>query len=221
LIFGDRVERWDEVRDHVRVHTSRHSYEAGHLLIAAGAWTKGLLGLPDGPLTPKRVPVHWVVVPPDKGMQLGRFPVNFWQVPADTRPGTLQTYREFYSLPATDQASRIKVAFHNELVDCDPEKLDRAVLPQEVEKMKGMIAQFLPALDGCPISSEVCLYTLTPDGHFYIGRRPGSDHVFGVALAGHGFKFAPALGEILADLLTGNAPAFDVGVFSPQRFEKT
>jgi glycine/D-amino acid oxidase-like deaminating enzyme len=71
------------------------------------------------------------------------------------------------------------------------------------------------------MSSEVCLYTLTPDGHFYIGGRPGSDRVFGVALAGHGFKFAPALGEILADLLTETPPRFDMELFSPQRFEKT
>jgi glycine/D-amino acid oxidase-like deaminating enzyme len=60
---------------------------------------------------------------------------------------------------------------------------------------------------------------MTPDGHFYLGRRPGSEHVYGVALAGHGFKFAPVLGEILADLLTDVSPQFDTAMFSPDRFE--
>jgi glycine/D-amino acid oxidase-like deaminating enzyme len=69
------------------------------------------------------------------------------------------------------------------------------------------------------MSSEVCFYTMTPDGHFYLGGRPQSDRVFGVALAGHGFKFAPVLGEILADLLTGSTPEFDITMFAPDRFE--
>jgi glycine/D-amino acid oxidase-like deaminating enzyme len=43
--------------------------------------------------------------------------------------------------------------------------------------------------------------------------------VFGVALAGHGFKFAPVLGEILADLMADIPPAFDLELFSPDRFE--
>jgi len=60
---------------------------------------------------------------------------------------------------------------------------------------------------------------MTPDGHFYLGKRPGTNNVFGVALAGHGFKFAPVLGEILADLMMGMTPAFDIDLFSPNRFE--
>ena len=60
---------------------------------------------------------------------------------------------------------------------------------------------------------------MTPDGHFYLGKRPGSNHVFGVALAGHGFKFAPVLGEILADLMIDISPAVDIELFSPNRFE--
>jgi sarcosine oxidase len=65
---------------------------------------------------------------------------------------------------------------------------------------------------------ELCMYTLTPDGEFSLGALPEHDNVFIAALAGHGFKFAPVLGEILADMLEGNAPAYDVTMFSPSRF---
>jgi len=201
------------------VHTARGTSEAGRLLVAAGAWTRGLLDLPDGTLTPKRVPVHWIEPPPGGAYHLGRFPVNFWQVPAGSRPGGTQAYREFYALPATGPDIWIKAAFHNELADCDPDTLLRTVAPDELENIKTVFSRWLPGLSRRPMTSEVCLYTLTPDGHFYLGRRPGSAHVFGVALAGHGFKFAPVLGEILADLMTDNAPSFDIKLFSPQRFQ--
>jgi glycine/D-amino acid oxidase-like deaminating enzyme len=42
--------------------------------------------------------------------------------------------------------------------------------------------------------------------------------VFGVALAGHGFKFAPVLGELLANLLLDLPSSIDTGMFSPDRF---
>ena len=167
---------------------------------------------------PKRVPAHLVKAPEGKRLHLGRFPVYFWQVSLKERLGSLQTYSEFYALPGMGPASHIKIAFHNELVDCDPASLIRVVLPEEVDKIKGIIANFLPGLRNRAITSEVCMYTMTPDGHFYLGKRPGSNHVFGVALAGHGFKFAPVLGEILADLMIDISPAVDIELFRPNRF---
>jgi sarcosine oxidase len=219
LVADDRLIRWTEGNGHVHVQTAHGTYETGRLLVAAGAWTRGLLDLPVGILTPKRVPVHWIAPPPGGAFDLGRFPVNFWQVPAETRPGSPQAYREFYTLPSTGPDIWVKAAFHNELVDCDPDTLVRTVAPDELEKINTVLSQWLPGLDRRSMTSEVCLYTLTPDGHFYLGRRPGSAHVFGVALAGHGFKFAPVLGEILADLMTDIAPSVDIDLFSPQRFQ--
>jgi glycine/D-amino acid oxidase-like deaminating enzyme len=60
---------------------------------------------------------------------------------------------------------------------------------------------------------------MTPDKDFYFGKLPGSQKVFGVALAGHGFKFAPVLGVLLADLLTDMPTENDIALFSPDRFE--
>ena len=218
LVVDERVDRWTEGHGKVHVHTARKTYEADRLLVATGAWTNKLLGLPDSPLTPKRVPVHWVEAPKDRSYHLGNFPVNFWQIPTEKNLSTPQTYREFYTLPAIDQGTKIKAAFHNGLVDCDPDTLVREVLPDETHMVREIISELLPGLHQSPITSEVCLYSMTPDGHFYLGRRPGSHRVFGVALAGHGFKFAPLLGEILADLMVDIAPAFDIELFSPNRF---
>ena len=219
LVVGERVDRWTEGHENVHVHTGRKTYEADRLLVATGAWTNRLLGLPEGTLTPKRVPVHWVEAPQDGSFHIGNYPVNFWQIPTEEKMSTSQTYREFYTLPVLDKGTKIKAAFHNGLVDCDPDTLVRQVLPDETHMVREIIAELLPGLQQSPITSEVCLYSMTPDGHFYLGRRPGSCRVFGVALAGHGFKFAPVLGEILADLMVDITPAFDIDLFSPNRFE--
>lgn len=218
LAVEEPVDRWSENQGTIYVHTNRNTYQTGRLLISAGAWTNKLLRIPGRLLMPKRVPVHWVKAPEDKGYHIGRFPVNFWQIPIEKRLGSSQTYREFYALPVTDRNTQIKIALHNELVDCDPGTLKRDILPDEVTKIRAIISKFFPSLRQRTITSEVCMYTMTPDGHFYLGERPGSNQVFGVALAGHGFKFAPVLGEILADLMTDIAPAVDINIFSPNRF---
>jgi len=218
LVYDESVESWAEGPGSVRVHTRRKTYSAGCLLIAAGAWTGQLLGLPEKLLTPKRVPVHWTDVSPNRALQLGGFPVNFWQVPQENSNGSQTGYREFYTLPASGAETRLKAAFHNGLADCDPESLDREVNQDETAKIVQVLAKFLPGLEKYSISADVCLYNMTSDGHFYLCRKPGSQQVFGAALAGHGFKFAPVLGEILADLMTDMPPAFDLEMFSPQRF---
>ena len=219
IVGDERVNRWVEEKGKVFVETTGKTYETKRLLIAAGAWTNKLLDLPYNPLTPKRVPVHWIEAPGDKRYLLGNFPVNFWQIPAGGNITGKDAYREFYTLPVTDKGLKIKAAFHNGLTDCDPDTLVREVLPRETQMVRDLLKELIPELDQRAITSEVCLYSMTPDGHFYLGRRPGSRQVFGVALAGHGFKFAPVLGEILADLMVDSTPAFDIELFSPGRYE--
>ena len=73
----------------------------------------------------------------------------------------------------------------------------------ELDLVRAFLAGHIPALDVAPDSSMVCLYTLTPVGHFVIDRHPAHEQVvFASACSGHGFKFASVVGEILADLTT-------------------
>lgn len=61
----------------------------------------------------------------------------------------------------------------------------------------------------------VCVYTVSPDEDFIADRVP---QVFASACSGHGFRFASAIGEILADLSTTGQSAFDLKPFSLSRF---
>lgn len=217
LHVDERVASWSEHGGRVQVRTSRGKYEAGRLLLAAGAGTRKLLGELGAVFSPKRVPVHWVAPPAERDYSLGAFPVSFWQLPA---AGAMKAAggREFYALPVTRAGGRVKVAAHNHLADCDPETMDRKVAVEEAAGIRVFLEKHLPALASTSIRSDVCLYTLTPDGEFALGPLPGYANVFTAALAGHGFKFAPVLGEVLADMLEGRTPPFDVEKFSLRRF---
>ena len=218
LQVDERVTGWTATSGGIEVRTSQGRYTAGRVLIAAGARARRLLGDAGAMLTPKRVPVHWITPPDATAYQLGQFPVNFWQVPINETAGTSGAYREFYTLPAIKPGGRVKAAFHNQLADVDPEHPSPAVSTAEETAMRAMLQRFLPPLSDRPMTSDTCMYTLTPDDHFVLGPLPQNENVFAVALAGHGFKFAPVLGETLADVLEGITPAIDMGFFSPVRF---
>lgn len=216
LQFNERVRSWRDDGHHIQVQSSRGTYEAGRILLSTGALP--LLGDMRTWLMPKRVPVHWVVPPQAEEVKLGRLPVSFWQMPI---PGPVsgEDFYEYYALPVTRTGGRVKVAAHNHLTDGDPSAVDRTVTPEEVADIRRFMTHCFPSLALGDIYSDVCFYSMTPDGDFALGPLPGSPNAFTVALAGHGFKFAPVLGEILADMLEGKEPAFDVARFSPGRFD--
>jgi sarcosine oxidase len=83
-----------------------------------------------------------------------------------------------------------------------------AVLTDAVERL-------LPQLDPTPVATERCLYDNTSDTDFVLDRV--GRIVLGCGTSGHGFKFGPLLGEVLADLAMGTRPAFDLGRFVATR----
>jgi sarcosine oxidase len=218
LRAGERVIGWKPAGEAIEVRTALGRYAAGRVLIAAGARTGGLLGDAGSVLTPKRIPVHWIAPPDPDAYQLGRFPVNFWQVPKREASPPGDPFLEFYALPAVKTGGRVKAAFHNGLADADPDTPPPVVSKDELAAIQSVLARFIPSLAGRPVTSDTCMYTLTPDDHFLLGPLPGHENVFAVALSGHGFKFAPLLGELLADAIQGLPPAVDVTMFSPRRF---
>jgi sarcosine oxidase len=135
--------------------------------------------------------------------------VNFWQ---------MSDGLEMYSLPITEPGGRVKFAAHNKLENCDPKTVRRAVDLKEQEEARRLLSITIPDLAAQDMVSETCLYTMTPDKEFAMGPLPDIPEVLLGAFSGHGFKFAPVLGEILADMAMGNKPRFDVSGFEPGRF---
>jgi len=190
IVTNERVVGW-EARDRgLRVTTEQRAYNCGRLVIAAGAWTSALVPDLGVKLSVERQVQHWFR--PAAPM---RTPI----IMCEYAPG-----RFWYSIP--DRGEGIKVAIHHEGSTVDPETVDRTVKAEEVAYVRALLRTYMPAADGPLIESSVCLYTNTPDERFLVGRHPAHPNVEIVsACSGHGFKFASAIGEIVAERVTSSS----------------
>lgn len=207
LMFDTAVESWDADGSGVAVRTRSGSYRAQHLILAPGAWAPRLLHLPDLPLRVERRLQLWFA-PTARHDDFADLPVWMWE----RLDGLV-----FYGLPLRDGAC--KVATHNRGEVCDPDTVDRSIRPDEVAYMREVLRDSVPDLAGGElVQGSACTYTLTPDLHFVVGAHPEQDRVsIACGFSGHGFKFAPVMGEVLADLALDGRTEHPIGLFDPKR----
>jgi sarcosine oxidase len=209
LYFGVRVVGWEAGDGGVQVTldegTQRH---AERLVICAGAWFGAVAPELSVPLRVERNVQFWFAPLDRAAVSPERLPVY-----AVERDGA----RMFYGFP--DFGGGAKVAHHGSGITADPDALDRDVRNDEIGTAREALASFVPAAAGRFVRAVPCMYTLTPDEHFVIGAHPHQQRVFVTGgFSGHGYKFAPVVGEIVATLLTGEDPGFALGTFAPDRF---
>jgi sarcosine oxidase len=124
----------------------------------------------------------------------------------------------FYGIPH-DPELGLKVSIHHWGTFVQPDTVEREVGPADVERVRAFLRARMPAADGPLVAAKVCLYTNTPDETFVIDRHPAAPGVaFTSACSGHGFKFAPVIGEILADLVTTGFSTRPIERFRADRF---
>jgi sarcosine oxidase len=108
---------------------------------------------------------------------------------------------------------------HHRNETVDPDRYDRAVSAADEALIRNALADYIPAANGRLRAAKTCLYTMTPDGDFIIDRMPGAPSIIVASpCSGHGFKFAPVIGEILADLAITGTTRHDISRFSMGRF---
>lgn len=132
------------------------------------------------------------------------------QVPVIDHLGSPQRY----GLP-TRALGLYKFAEHGTGPRVEPRDRDPAPDPGATERLRTAAQRYLPGFDPEPVAVETCMYENTPDRHFAIGRIGRT--VVGTGFSGHGFKFAPLIGRILADLATDHDPGLDLELFSLDR----
>lgn len=188
----------------VAVTTERATYHARSLIISVGSWAGELLADLAPPLTVQRQIQFWFEpMQAPESFAAARCPVHLWQ---------FNDRQLFYGFP--DLGQGVKVARHQRGVGGSPDGLRREVAAEETEDMRSVLRRFVPNADGAFRSAAVCLYTNTPDWHFWIDRHPWQANVLIASpCCGHGFKFSSAVGEILADLATDRTAAFDLSLF--------
>jgi len=212
LRFDEPVLRWDATPGAgVRVTTAAGVHEAGRLVLAPGAWAPRVLADLGLPLVVERQVQYWFAPAraPER-FALGRHPIWIWEAEDGLQP---------YGFPALELGQGVKVAlFRAGGPPTTPETVDRTVHPEEVAVVRRYVAERLPDLDGPLLDAVTCFYTTTPDEHFVVARHPGHDQVaIAAGFSGHGFKFVPVIGEILADLVLDGATTRPIELFDPAR----
>ncbi|QDQ10355.1 N-methyl-L-tryptophan oxidase [Streptomyces spectabilis] len=212
LRFEEPVVRWEPCGGGVRVHTPDDTYTAGQLVICPGAWAPELLADLGVPFTIERQVMYWFQPTGGVGPFLPEHhPIYVWEDPEGVQA---------YGFPAIDGPELgAKVAFFRKGEVCTPDTIDRTVHPHEVAAMADHMARQIPLLPGRLLKAATCMYTTTPDEHFVIARHPAHPESVTVAcgFSGHGFKFVPVVGEIVADLALDGTTAHPVELFDPRR----
>jgi glycine/D-amino acid oxidase-like deaminating enzyme len=189
---GVRFSRLDEGDDRVNgiVISDGQRVAGDFVVMAVGAWTPYLLpftknffrasGQPVFHLKPKR---------PDL-FTPERFPVF----------GADITTTGYYGFPI-NRDGVLKIANHGPGREMPPESPERMVTFEDEKNLREFLASTFPSLaDASIVYSRICMYCDTHDGHFWIAPDPDrKELVIAAGDCGHGFKFAPVLGEIIAD----------------------
>ncbi len=207
--IGETVLDWQADRDGVRVTTDQRVYHAAAAVITAGAWSEALLRQQGVGLRVLRKHLHWLENTDSRYRSDHGCPTFFFENASGF----------FYGFPQID-ARGVKVAEHSggEAVT-DPLTVARTTDRQDQQRVADFVRQSLPGVSTRQTHHEVCMYTMSPDEHFILDRHPDSSRiVFAAGLSGHGFKFASALGEALASMVTGNDPATSTAFLRSERF---
>jgi sarcosine oxidase len=193
----EAVLDWHADEQGVEVETGRGRYRADRLVLTAGAWTPQLVMHLGVPLQVTRQVLSWIW-PEHTGSErfrLGSFPC--WGI-EDDAPGFTGMY---YGFPMMRDQLGLKIALHAPGAIVNLQRIDRTPHPQDAESIAPLFGKYLPSARGPVMRQKICLYTMSPDGHFIVDRLPGYDNVvIAAGFSGHGFKFAPVIGEALADL---------------------
>lgn len=188
------VHGFDPSTDPVKVETSAGTLETERLVVAPGAWAKELLPFLKPSLNIARQTVGYFTPEDDPDAYLpGRFPV--W------------AYREqdennlFYGMPVFGRAG-VKVGRHLRVgVDDDPDNPPDEIDQEKIADVKRFMARFFTCRNWTLAGAEHCLYTNAPNEDFIVDLHPENPRIaFGAGFSGHGFKFGPLTGRLLAEL---------------------
>ena len=184
-------------------YTDSGSFTAPVIAVAAGGWLAPLLGgvvdLPPLTVTQQQI-AHFTPVS-DPGPQAGErtapaapWPVFIYQNGTDN----------YYGLPGGRDGGApgaIKIGEHAAVRATTATDRDFGIDPAVRARLADFVGTWLPGLTAAPVNEVTCLYTRTANEDFILDRS--GPFVVASPCSGHGAKFAPLLGEIIADLATG------------------
>lgn len=211
LAMNQRVSSVELNENEVVVKTPNGTYYANSLIIAAGAWSSGLLssiGI-NLPLQPTRKTFAW--------FQTDEKLYNDTTFPAFSFVTSNGTY---YGFPSIDGAG-LKVGRHDGGEPIHPSESMRPFGDGDQEDVSTFLETYMTASEHTLTYGKTCMYTMTPDEDFIIDVHPNYSNVaIAAGFSGHGFKFSSAVGHVLSELITNGETNQNISPFSLKRFIK-
>ena len=182
--------------DGVRVQAGGEELRASTAVVTTGGWVGRTIGPASSvglPLPPLRVTEE----------QLVHFPPTVERDQWERWASVIHhTERFWYALPSPGIG--LKVGGHHEGDAIDPDRRRDGPDPDYVDGLVRYVEDWMPGVRPEPMAGTTCLYTTTPDERFLVDRR--GPVIVGSACSGHGFKFVPLIGRVLADMVDGVQP---------------
>jgi sarcosine oxidase len=198
-------------RGGVEVQTDQGAYFAERLILSAGSWLRPLLRQLDLdlPITILKEQVAFFRAADPQAFMPQRLPLVIHRFPGTTSLGSV--------FPIFDHAG-VKVMIDRIGPEVAPDDPDRTIDQARLEQLRAYATDLLPGLTGEIIEAVSCRYTMTPDEDFIVDRHPAHPQVVVASpCSGHGFKFAIAIGRILADLAINSTTDYDIARFRLDR----
>lgn len=182
--------------DRVEIRTADGPLTARRVIVTVGGWSAKLLGglvpLPELRVTQEQ-PAHFR--PLDAALE---WPTFMHDLDRSRHDGWLSG---IYGMRTAGEG--IKAGWHGTGPVVDPDHRDFLPVPSQLERLREYARAWLPGVDADTAEAVSCTYTTTPSEDFLLDRV--GPVVIGAGFSGHGFKFSPAIGRILADLATMDA----------------
>ncbi|WP_213880960.1 N-methyl-L-tryptophan oxidase [Pseudomonas sp. dw_358] len=203
-----RVEAIEQRGDGAWLRIDGSERRFDKVLVTAGAWVDHLLPQLGGSLYARKLILSWFPARDIAAFAPERFPIF-------TRRS--QGYFSFGVPSVEGSMVKIGISTPGPVVE-DVNAFDSQISEHELAETRHVIHTFLSGLDPDPVRTSGHLDAFSPDRHCVIGHLPGEDRLLVIGgFSGHGFKLAPAIGEIACQLLREQAPGLAVGEFALER----
>ncbi len=203
-----RVESVEPFEGGVRIRAGGEDFEVGKVIVSAGPWAGALMAGWARRLSVRRLVMTWFAAIDPAAFSPERFPVFVRR----------SRGVHFFGIPTVDGCT-VKVALvagYGEVED--PDSLDLAVSLNDLREINGVVRDLMPDLAPEPLRVSAYMDAYTHDGHPIVGLVEGVPNtVLLCGFSGHGFKMAPAMGEIAADLILEGGTRQQIEHLSPDR----
>jgi sarcosine oxidase len=195
LVERTAVTALRDAGNEIEVIAGERVFRAGHVVIAADAWTNELIDCFDRrlPLTITKEQVTYFACPDPAAFAPDRFPIWIWM--DDPCFYGFPTYGEPGPKAAQDVGGE----------ETTPGQRTFEADEAARRRVRGFLAAHLPGALGPEIYTKTCLYTLPPDRDFVLDSLPENPRVLVLLGAAHGFKFASLFGRVAGELIVDGA----------------